>query len=76
MDSKSPSNNPEQAIRYIRDCLYMGPVYRKLYALRKRRPELACDIDELAAELRQMGDRLEEIVRDQAGGELTTPAEA
>jgi hypothetical protein len=71
MDSKRRSD-PEQAARYVRDCLYLGPVYQKLYALRQRQPELSYDLDELAAALRQMGDRLEEFVREQAS-ELTPP---
>lgn len=73
MNSKSRATDPEQAVKFIRDSLYMGPVYQKLYTLRQQRPELSYELDELAVALRQMGDRIEEFVREQAHA-LTGPA--
>jgi hypothetical protein len=54
------------AVQFVRRTLYCGPVYRKLYELRQRRPELSYELDDLASSLREMGDRLEEFVREQA----------
>jgi hypothetical protein len=62
------AKTPEQAARFVRDCLYLGPVYQKLYALRRQRPELAYELDELAVALKQTGDRIETFVRAQAEG--------
>jgi hypothetical protein len=56
----------EGAAQFVRQTLYCGPVYRKLYELRQRLPELSYELDDLASSLREMGDRLEEFVREQA----------
>jgi hypothetical protein len=59
------------AVQFVRRALYCGPVYRKLYELRQRRPELSYELDDLASSLREMGDQLEEFVREQADSAAT-----
>jgi len=68
------SSGADGAIELLRRTLYGGPVYRKLYELRQRRPELCYELDDLASSLREMGDRLEELVRAQVEGVTTEPA--
>jgi hypothetical protein len=48
----------------IRKTLYGGPAFRRLYMLRRRFPDLARELDEIAFELKQVGDQLERVMRN------------
>ncbi len=65
MKNPPREHGPDPAFRFVRETLYDGPVYRKLYALRERRPELSYELDDLAMALGELGERIEAFLRRQ-----------
>jgi hypothetical protein len=54
--------------RFISELLYTGPLYRKLYSLRRAHPELAHELDEIARAVRQVTGEIEAYVRTRSTG--------
>jgi hypothetical protein len=53
----------EQLEERLRAILFHGPAARRLYQLRQRRPELAYELDQIAAALKDAGDEVLRSVR-------------
>lgn len=59
---------------YVSEVLHEGPLYRKLFSLRREHPEIAHELDEIAQAVRQVTDRIEAYVRDHYEGAPEAPS--
>lgn len=55
---------PLEITAFLRRALFKGPVYRRLYQLRRQRPDIAFELDQLAAAIKQFADEVEAFSQD------------
>jgi hypothetical protein len=70
----APSPAGDEIAQFISQLLYSGPLYRKLYSLRREHPELAHDLDEIARAVRQVTGEIEAYVRSRPASGATSQA--
>jgi hypothetical protein len=62
----APRPGGDEIGQFISQLLYTGPLYRKLYSLRREHPELAHELDEIARAVRQVTGEIEDYVRSRS----------
>jgi hypothetical protein len=45
---------------WLTENLYKGPVYKKIYELRKKNPEVSMELDQIVAAIKEFGDKVTE----------------